>query len=134
VVVQGADPEGGAIPDADWIKVLDALAFVREVLGVLDAPGAPLPDGEVCLDTDVGAVTIACRGGRATEHEGRRPGVETAAWPSGALAQLVTGYRSVETLCMLYQTPLSPQALALLDGLFPRRWRLSRNESWTYRS
>jgi hypothetical protein len=133
VIVQGADPESGSIPDADWIKVLDAPALVRQVLDVLGPAQASLPEGEVCLDTDAGAVTLACRGGKITAHAGRR-GVETAVWPSGALAQLVTGYRPAALLSALHQTPLSSPALALLDALFPRRWRLSRNESWVYTS
>jgi predicted N-acetyltransferase YhbS len=132
--VQGADPEGGAIPDADWIKILDAAMFVQQVLDVLDVTEARVPDGRVCLDTDAGAVTIESQRGVVTAHAGIRPDAELIQWPSSALAQLVTGYRSAETLSALHQAPLSPTALALLQALFPPRWRVSRNESWVYRS
>ncbi len=96
VVIQGADPESGTIPDADWIKVLDATAFVREAAGAEIAK-------------------------------------KVQNWPGGALAQLVTGYRDARTLVALHSLPLSAQEAALLDDAFPRRWRFSRNESWTYR-
>jgi hypothetical protein len=55
-------------------------------------------------------------------------------WPSSALAQLVTGYRPVKVLNVIYNTPLPAEAVALLGTLFPQRWRLSRNESWTFKS
>jgi GNAT superfamily N-acetyltransferase len=134
VCVQGADPEGGTIPDADWIKVLDAAAFVQRVLDVLDMSGTDIPDGRICLDTDAGAVTIECQEGVVGARARVHPGVEAVHWPSSALAQLVTGYRSVELLSELNETSVSSDALASLGALFPPRWRLSRNESWTYRS
>jgi predicted N-acetyltransferase YhbS len=134
VRVQGADPEGAAIPDADWIKVLDAAAFVQRVLDVLDMSGTEIPEGRICLDTDAGSLTLESQHGVVTAYDGAEPHVERIAWTSGALAQLVTGYRSAHVLSELRQTPLSPSALALLHVLFPPRWRVSRNESWTYRS
>jgi hypothetical protein len=54
-------------------------------------------------------------------------------WPSSALAQLVTGYRSAEMLGALLGIKTPPEALALLEALFPRRWRFSRDESWVFR-
>ena len=32
VIVQGANPEEGSVPDADWIKILDAAGFVRKAM------------------------------------------------------------------------------------------------------
>jgi hypothetical protein len=55
-------------------------------------------------------------------------------WPSAALGQLVTGYASARVLAAMHETPLPDDALALLDSLFPRQWRVSRNESWTYKA
>jgi hypothetical protein len=133
VRIQGADPEGSPIPDADWIKVLDAAAFVRAALDGVGDPG-PVPQGRICLDTDAGRVTIACTGSEVVASDEVQGGAETVRWPSAALAQLVTGYRSAEVLCAIHDTPLSSQAVALLQALFPPRWRFSRNESWTFRS
>jgi hypothetical protein len=48
------------------------------------------------------------------------------------LAQLVTGYRSAETLALIHGLELPPEAQALLSALFPPCWRFSRNESWTF--
>lgn len=137
VCIQGAAPEGAPVPDADWIKVLDAAALVREVLGVVGGAGDILPEHTVCLDTDAGAVTMGVVEGKPAvlpagstaypPHE-----VEMVRWPSSALAQLVTGYCTPEMLNLLHGTAFSPQALALLGALQAPGWRLSRNESWTY--
>lgn len=133
VVVQGADPERGAIPDADWIKVLDAAGFVRAAVAVLP-PAVPLPRVSVGFDTDAGALTLHATPDGARVTEGRPSEGPVLAWPSAALAHLVTGYRSAALLCALHATPLPDMGLMLLDLLFPPVWRLSRNESWTYRA
>jgi len=148
VRLQGADPESGAIPDADWIKVLDAAALVTQVLecrreappltprkdhGGEEERGGTLPEATVALDTDAGAVTIVCREGQVAAQAGIAPGERALHWPSSALAQLVTGYRSAETLALLHGLELPPEAQALLSALFPTCWRFSRNESWTFR-
>lgn len=133
VCVQGAAPEDGLIPDADWIRVLDAMPFVREALRGLEKPVQSLPKGMICLDTDVGSVAIESLGKDVAVSEEVKPGAVRVKWPSSALAQLVTGYRSVGLLSAIHSTPLPVEAMGLLEILFPRRWRLSRNESWTYR-
>lgn len=93
-----------------------------------------LPEATVALDTDAGAVTIVSREGRVAAHTGIAPGERALQWPSSALAQLVTGYRSAETLALLHDLELPPEAQALLSALFPTCWRFSRNESWTLQS
>jgi hypothetical protein len=134
ICVQGADPEGGSIPDADWIKVLDVAAFLRAALNGLVDSGGSLPDGVVGFDTDAGTATIesSARGVQVTEGIG--PKAVPMVWPSSALAQLVTGYRSANVLGAIHNTPLPTEIGNLLEALFPQRWRFSRNESWTYRS
>jgi GNAT superfamily N-acetyltransferase len=134
VRIQGADPEGGAIPDADWIKVLDAAELVRAVLDGLPETGIESPEGSVALETDAGAVTIASQENRVSAQAGTEPGVPTLQWPSSALVQLLTGYRSAEMLGVLHSTEIPPEALALLQALFPQRWRFSRNESWVFKT
>ncbi|MEJ5309193.1 MAG: hypothetical protein WHX52_05445 [Anaerolineae bacterium] len=61
------------------------------------------------------------------------PDAPVIAWPSAALAHLVTGYRSAELLAVIHHAVIPERALMLLQVLFPTGWRLSRNESWTYR-
>ena len=132
VCIQGANPESGPIFDADWIKVLDAPRFVAQALTYQREPEGTLPTVTVCLDTDAGRVTIAVSAGRAKASPEDIADAVTVRWPSTALAQLVVGYQPAELLAALQGTPLPAGALSLLSALFPRRWRFSRNESWTY--
>jgi len=134
VRIQGADPESGSVPDADWIKVLDAAMLLGAVLDCVKESRLSLPKGAVCFDTDAGAVTIDSLGDTVTASGEPVPGTAVVRWPSSALAQLVTGYQPVEVLCTIHKTSLPAEAMSLLQALFPRRWRFSRNESWTFRS
>ncbi len=131
IIVQGADPESGTIPDADWLKVLDAAGFVRAAVACLK-PALPLPAAAVVFETDAGTVTLESTGTTVRVGDTLAPGVPVVAWPSAALAHLVTGYRSAEMLAVIHHTVIPERALALLQALFPPGWRLSRNESWTY--
>jgi predicted N-acetyltransferase YhbS len=132
IIVQGADPESGTIPDADWIKVLDAAGFMRAALACLEL-ALPLPETAISFETDAGNLTLESTGKTAHIADTLAPDAPVIAWPSAALAQLVTGYRSVEMLSVIHNTALPERALMLLQALFPPGWRLSRNESWTYR-
>jgi GNAT superfamily N-acetyltransferase len=132
VRVQGADPEAGSVPDADWIKVLDARAFLEQAVHGLDPVGVPWPRGRICLETGAGLVGLEGDGQGLRVHAGAGPGAPRVPWPAPALAQLVTGYRSVELLSTIHDVPLPDDVLELLGVLFPPRWRLSRNESWTF--
>jgi hypothetical protein len=88
----------------------------------------------LALDTDAGAVTLTRHAGQVTAHPGLQPGAPVLHWPSAALAQLVTGYRSPEALALLHGLSLPPEAQAFLAAIFPVCWRFSRNESWTFQS
>jgi GNAT superfamily N-acetyltransferase len=131
VCVQGADPESGSIPDADWVKVLDPAVLLREALRGSDGP---FPEMTACFNTNAGAVTIESRSEGLTVHRGLKADGIHIVWPSSALAQLVTGYRSAEVLDLIHGTSLPGEARAFLNGLFPTRWRFSRSESWTFTS
>ena len=133
VIVQGADPESGTIPDADWIKVLDAAGFMRAAVACLDL-ALPLPATTVGFETDVGSLMLESTGTTVHVTDTLAPDVPVIRWPSAALAQLVTGYRSAEMLAVIHDTAIPERALALLRALFPPGWRLSRNESWTYKA
>lgn len=131
VRIQGANPESGSIPDADWIKVMDAHGFVKSALENSRIPDS-LPKTKVTFDTDAGTVTIDSTGGELRVFEGTDQEALIIKWPSGALAQLVTGYAGAEILSVVHSTPLPENAITLLKALFPRCWRFSRNESWTF--
>lgn len=133
IIVQGADPESGTIPDADWIKVLDAAGFMRAAIACLKLP-MPLLATAVGFETDAGAVTLESTGTTVRVGDTLAPDVPVIVWPSTALAHLVTGYRSAEMLALIHDTTIPERALALLQALFPPGWRLSRNESWTYKT
>jgi hypothetical protein len=132
VCVQDADPESGLIPDADWIKVLDTAVFLREALRSLGESRQSLPVGTICFDTDAGVATIESTGKGVMVAGEITPGAIRVRWPSSALAQLVTGYQPTEILSVIHNTPLPAETMILLEMLFPKRWRLSRNESWTF--
>lgn len=131
VRVQGADPESGSIPDADWIKVLDPVVLLREAFRGAKRPSCVLTVG---LDTEAGAVNIESVGEGLNVYEGIKGDGVRITWPSSALAQLVTGYRSVQVLEIVHRTSLPAEVRDFLTALFPTRWRFSRNESWTYTS
>jgi len=130
---QGADPEGDPVPDADWIKVLDAAGLVRDVLDLLDESKLILPEVTVCLNTDAGTVSIESSEYGVFVSDEMESGTTAVDWPSSALAQLATGYRDAQTLCEIHDISLPVESFLLLHELFPRQWRLSRNESWTYK-
>ncbi|MBN1877924.1 MAG: GNAT family N-acetyltransferase [Anaerolineae bacterium] len=133
VRIQGADPENGRIPDADWIKVLDAATFTREAVCARDT-ALSLPKGCVGLVTDIGAVYIDTSSDRVHVSDIIPPDTPTFNWPTSALAQLVTGYQSAGVLNARYHSLLPDKMVTFLDTLFPQVWRLSRNESWTYKA
>jgi predicted acetyltransferase len=133
ICVQGADPEGDVIPDADWIKVLDTPRFLREALKCRRSQTASA-EGKIVLDTEVGTVMLASKNGTLRASDKIDPGARIVKLPSSALAQLVTGYQKAEVLQILHNLSLPDNALRLLNAWFPRQWRFSRNESWTYKA
>jgi hypothetical protein len=132
--LQGSNPEGSSIPDADWIKVLDAAQFVREALVGRAEVWQALPQTAVSVETDAGAVSVESLGDEVMVSRGIKPHAAAVMWPSSALAQLVTGYRAAGILAALHDTNLSSDTLALLAALFPRCWRFTRNEGWAFSS
>ncbi len=132
VLIQGADPESGHIPDADWIKILDLTAFLHKTILCLEIP----LDVSLCATfaTDAGEATLICAPGTLAVVPGPIAGAVTVRWPAAALAQLATGYQSAAALDARYASHLDADTLNALHGLFPPVWRLSRNESWVYQS
>ncbi|MBN2007177.1 MAG: GNAT family N-acetyltransferase [Anaerolineae bacterium] len=128
--IQGADPESGRIPDADWIKILDLTAFLQKTILCLEIP----LDLSLCVtfETDAGEATLICAPGTLAVVPGPVGGAVPVRWPASALAQLATGYQSAAALDARYGSELDPDTLNALHGLFPPTWRLSRNESWVY--
>jgi hypothetical protein len=114
--------------------VLDTATFLREALRGLRESRQSLPVGTICFDTDAGVATIESTGKGVMVSGEIKPDATRTKWSSSALAQLVTGYQPVEAFSVIHNTPLPAETMALLGILFPHRWRLSRNESWTFRS
>jgi len=131
--IQGAAPEQDTVPDADWIKILDAPTLMRALIATLRLPDS-MPKAALTIETEAGAFTLDSNGTRLRVMEPRLKDEPVFAWPAGALAQLVTGYRTAAELAAMHGLALPDSARVLLDACFPPRWRLSRNESWTYAS
>lgn len=130
--LQGANPAGGSVQHADWIKVLDPVHFLKQALECVEKPGETLPQVAVRFETEAGVASVMSVGDDLEATEDAPANGTKVKWPSSAIAQLVTGYRSADILSAIHSTPLSTEAIAFLDLLFPRTWRFSRNESWTY--
>jgi hypothetical protein len=131
ICIRGGEPEGPE-DHADWIRVLDTALLVKEALKCLPEPEYPLPKGEICFDTDAGAVTIESSGSSVTTSDGVKPGVVTVNWQSSAIAQLVTGYHTAGVLSAIHDTPLPAEIKELLEALFPQQWRFTANENWFF--
>lgn len=128
-IVAGSDPVGRRLAHADWIRILDAPRMVEQFLAINGAPKRA--SGELTMRTEAGAFTIVAENGVA--HVTPAPSMRHALpWPAQALAQLLMGYQTATFLGGYYDVPLPKEAAVLLDALFPRRWRFSRNESWIY--
>ncbi len=134
VRLQGADPQSAPVPDADWIKVLDAAPFVEQAARGWAGSERALPNVVIGFDTDAGAVSISSRDNKVAVSRAIESQASVLKWPSSALAQLVTGYQAVDVLGTLHDTDLSSDTREVLGTLFPPRWRFSRNESWTFSS
>jgi hypothetical protein len=132
--IQGDDPESCTTSHADWIKVLDSAGFVKEVLAQLEKVCNSFPEGIICFDTDAGYVMIESFRDKLTVSGKIGQDSEMIELSSSALAQLVTGYQSIEVICAIHNVQISSQALRLLEVLFPHQWRFSRNENWVYGS
>jgi predicted N-acetyltransferase YhbS len=129
-VVAGSDPAGRRIAHADWIRVLDAQRLVEQFLAITGAPKRAL--GAVTLRTEAGVFSIIAENGVVDVPSLPANVRHAISWPAKALAQLVMGYQSAAFLSCYYDAALPGEALTLLNALFPRRWRFSRNESWVY--
>jgi len=117
---------------ADMVKLLDLSLALEQALAAVGKPNGGYPTGAIALDTEAGQATIAVRPHGWKVSEGLAPGVAVAPLPAQAVAQLIIGYRSAKTSAYLHQKDLPPEAGEILDALFPRFWRFSRNESWVY--
>ena len=90
VRVEGGVPEGRPIPDGDWIKVLDAVGFVEEVIRLLAPMATSLPSVHIGITCDAGDLTITSSAAGVTVSAGR---------PEGP--RLCSGRRS----CLLNSSP-----------------------------
>ena len=132
VRLEGGVPEGRPIPDGDWIKVLEAVAFVEEAIRLLAPMATSLPSVHIGIACDEGDLTITSSAAGVTVSAARSEGVPVLRWPAAMLAQLFAGYQSAEVLACIHGVALPPEAAAFFSALIPRQWRLTRQESWAY--
>lgn len=132
LVVQGANPEEGTVPDADWLKVLDVPLLVEQALNCLNASHMEAPTGVVQIDTDAGSCSIESNGQAIWMDRVKKTSTREITLPATAFCQLVTGYQSIAVLDSIYQLGLPGDTIEIINILFPPTWRFSRNESWTY--
>jgi hypothetical protein len=132
-VILPADPEGRDVDHADWFRVLDTYQLLRDAVPLRPVQEDALPAAAVTFETDAGTATL--RGSRqgVVVTEGAAPDAYRVAWPANAVGQLALGYLSAAALAAVHGTAIPLEPLALLDTVFPRWWRLSRNEEWVYR-
>jgi len=117
---------------ADMVKLLDLRAVFEQVLAALGTAGSSCPGGSVSFDTEAGQATITVGADGWHVAEGIGPHALRVPFPADAVAQMITGHRSASTLAYMYQKEIPREAAGILDTLFPRFWRFSRNESWIY--
>ena len=125
--------EADPLVPADMVRLVSlpiALAQVLEAGGVLDER---CPRAAVGLSTDAGEATLTVGESRGEVSEGLAPGALPAPFTAASLAQILTGYRSAKTIVYHDQRPIAPQSAEILDRVFPRYWRFSRNERWVNR-
>jgi GNAT superfamily N-acetyltransferase len=132
MIVTSADPEGRRVDHADWYKVLDTHGFLADAVPLRPVKQSALPEASVTFETDAGTATIRGAAEGATVIPGACEGAWRLAWPTSAVAQLALGHTSAAALVEMHGIPLPLEPLAMLDALFPRWWRLSRNEEWVF--
>jgi len=132
VTVTSADPEGRRVDHADWYKVLDTYQFLASVLPLRPVQEGALPGVAVAFQTEVGTATIRGTEQGTSVTPAAAPRAWRICWPASAVCQLALGHTSAAALAEIHDTPLPRDPLALLDTLFPRWWRLSRNEEWVF--
>jgi hypothetical protein len=117
----------------DMIKVLDLPVLLEQVVAALGKPNGAGATGAVAFDTEVGQATLQVD----TEgfHVRRRiePDSTPVGFPGQGLAQMLTGYRSAKTVAYVEQKELDDAAADMLERLFPRFWRLSRDTKQVYK-
>jgi hypothetical protein len=132
MIVVAADPEGRRVDHADWYKVLDTYRFLRDAVPLRPVKEEALPTAAVTFETDAGTATVRGSPQGIAVTEGAAPDACRVTWPANAVGQLALGYLSAAALAAVHGTPIPLEPLALLDLVFPRWWRLSRNEAWVY--
>ncbi len=119
----------------DMVRLTDLAAALQAVLEVSGGPAqrADIKPGAVAFDTDAGQATLEATLAGWHVRAGIAAGLAPVPLRAGAVAQMILGYRSARTLAYLHQVEIPPQAADILEALFPRCWRFSRNETWISR-
>lgn len=126
------DELGHTIP-TDMVRILSLPSLVGLVAEAADGDLADSPNGSVAFDIPAGQATITTAEGRCEVVDEVAYGAELASFSAPAVAQILTGFRSATTQAYLDEVTIERDARRLLDRLFPRFWRFSRNEKWLLR-
>ena len=133
IVRMAAYPEEGPVFHADWISIIDAYMLLLQTCSLA---GDRQADIESSLNIIVQGqfVSIKCHENALSVSSERMPAAPTIELESEELARLFTGFYDIDDIAALKKEyELDSAAMDLLRALFPKTWRYSRNENWTYK-
>ncbi len=131
-VMQGASPENGHVSHGDWIKLLKPYEFLKTVIGLIRDLDVCVK-GSINIIVDDSQVNIECSNDGIKVSKDQSKNAEKLECTSTDLIRLVTGYHSISELATINNYKLTEENMYFLDKLFPKSWRFSRNEDWTYK-
>jgi hypothetical protein len=118
---------------ADMVRLLNLPRLLERVLAVLEKPECGYPAGSVAFDTDVGKATLSSGPNGWQVADDIASGAHPIPFTPDLIAQVIAGYRSVETLAYLHQVGVPKDVARFVDTIFPRFWRFSRSGLWVYK-
>ena len=134
VVRTAAYPEEGPVYHGDWISVLDPSTLLSQATALADTAKG-LPEAQVNIVAQEVCMAIQSDGRALKVSNLRLPNTETIELKSTELARLVTGFHTIDDyIATNARREISGSVLELLRALYPKTWRYSRNENWTYKS
>ena len=131
-VMQGASPENGQVSHGDWIKLLKPYEFLKTLIALIRDLNVSVK-GSINIIVDDSLVNIECSNAGIKVSNDQSENAEKPECTSTDLIRLVTGYHAISELATINNYKLTAESLFILDKLFPKSCRFSRNEDWTYK-
>jgi hypothetical protein len=133
-VLQGAFPESGPVSHGDWIMLLKPYELVKSIIELADdCSGVPSVGVNMAVDGSTLSINSTSGGIRVSPELLDDSEADNMQCTTTDLVRLVTGYHSISELDSIRNLKISEIGLSFLDTLFPKTWRFSRNENWTYK-